>query len=185
MPQTCTLSQAKGSNSNRTCVSCVTPPVSSAQRFPSRALAKERSVLEPNVSPNQQAARRSCLHLAPHLSSGSSYCCKSQTPAGSQNDQHTCSRAALSALLKGICLSLTVCCSPCYRAQGEGCRVKSRQIAAYYYLTFLWLTKQLILSIKQPSQATNSFSQEDRGGRQRMVASRRTNNGGKEDLTLL
>lgn len=63
--------------------------------------------------------------------------------------------------------------------------MKSRQIAAYYYLTFLWLAKQLVLSIKQPSQATNSFSQEDRDGRHRTVASRRTNNGGKEDLTLL
>lgn len=63
--------------------------------------------------------------------------------------------------------------------------MKSRQIAAYYSLTFLLLTKQLMLSIKQPSQATNSLSQEERDGRHRMIASGRTNNGGKEDLTLL
>ena len=63
--------------------------------------------------------------------------------------------------------------------------MKSRQIAADYSLTFLLLTKQLMLSIKQPSQPTNSLSQEERDGRRGMIASGSTNNGGKEGLTLV
>lgn len=87
--------------------------------------------------------------------------------------------------LKEFAFCLQSASFPVNRAQDEGCRVKSRQIAAYYTLTFLLLTKHLMLSIKQPSQATNGFSQEEGDGRHGMVASGRTNNGGKEDLTLL
>lgn len=63
--------------------------------------------------------------------------------------------------------------------------MKSRQIAASYSSTFLLLTKQLTLSIKQPSQPTNGLSQEGRDGRHGMIASGRANNGRKEDLTVL
>lgn len=74
---------------------------------------------------------------------------------------------------------------PVKGACDEGCRVKSGQRAAYCSLTFLLLTKKLMLTVKQPPLPTNSLPREKRHGRHGLIASGRADNEGKEDLTLL
>lgn len=160
------------------CISCIALPEPFLPDFISsctggRALGKERwLVAEHEVVAEVVAASllvavaaNTRLHLAP------------------RSDQQAGVGAALSALLMGICLQAAP--SPCSRAWDEGCRVKSRHRAAYYSLTFLSLTEQLMLSVQQRSQHTNGLSQEERGRRQGMIVSGSANNGRKQDLTVL
>lgn len=133
----------------------------------------------------QQPSQRHRTHRAPPVKPVRGCCYRSPTPSGSQKGPTGSCRSCPVCFASRNLSFLALCSSPANRARGEGCSVILRQIAASYSLTFLLLTKQLTLSIKQPSQPTNGLSQEERDRRHGMIASGRANNEGKEDLTVL
>lgn len=119
------------------------------------------------------------------LFSGRGCCRKSQALSGSPVTSRLVLELPCLLWLKELVFDLQFVSHAVNRARDEGCRAKSGQIPACYSVTFLLLTKNRMLTVKQPSLPTNSLSPEKRHGRHGLIASGRTNNEGKDDLTLL